>query len=152
MEQTELTVIICGKDNYISQSDTSFNRPTPREVFYEYYGLSGNLADMQQQMLCVQRYFGIEEPLEMIQLVLDYGTLIKDDETVSMYSRSCAEYFSRNHQIYYCIHQDMQSLRYHTHLLINPVSYIDGNIFDIKNINRFCEYLFHLSGIPAKVR
>ncbi len=108
---------------------------------------------MTRQMQCVQRYFGIEEPLEMIHLVVDYGTLVKDDKTASAYSESCAEYFCRNHQICYCTHQDMQSLRYHAHLLIDPIGYLDGKVLDVnlENMNRFCEYLSGLFRISVRL-
>ena len=105
MGQTELTVTICGKDGYIHKNSVFLN--TPREISHAYYGLSGSLNNMIHQMQCVQRYFGIEEPLEMIHLIVDYGDLVKDDETASAYSGLCAEYFSRNYQIYHCTHQDM---------------------------------------------
>ena len=151
MEQTELTVTICGKEGYIHKNSVSLN--TPREVSHAYYGLSGNLNNMTRQMQCVQRYFGIEEPMEMLHLVVDYGTLVKDDKTASAYSVSCEEYFCRNHQIYCCTYQDIPSLRYYTHILINPVSYTDGKVFHVndENMHQFCDYLFHLSRIPVKV-
>lgn len=142
MGQTELTVMICGKCNCVSEDNEVFI-PPDREVSYGCYGVSGISEDMLQQMLYVQRYFGVERPLEPIQMIVEYGTLIKDDKTASAYSESCAEYFCRNHQIDYCTHQDMQSLRYHVHLLINPISYIDGKVFDVndENMNRFCQYI-----------
>lgn len=98
---------------------------------------------MIQQMLCVQRYFGKEISPKMIHLIVDYGILVNDDETAVVYSRSCAKYFQQNHQIYHCTHQNIQLHGYHTHMLVNLVSYIDGNVFDagIKNMNRFCEYI-----------
>ncbi len=142
MEKTELTVTICGENGYISR-DNKIAPGFDRTVSYSCYGLSENPDDMIQQMVCVQRYFGMEEPLEMIHLIVDYGDLVKDDETASAYSESCAEYFCRNHQIYHCTHQDMQSLSYHVHLLINPISYLDGKILNpnIENMNRFCQYI-----------
>lgn len=151
MEQIELTVTICGKDGYIHKDNVSLN--APRTVCHAHYGLNGNLDNMLHQMQCVQRYFGIEEPLEMLHLVVDYGTLVKDDETASAYSVSCAEYFSKTHQIYCCTYQDIPSLRYYTHILLNPVSYIDGKVFGVngENMALFCDYLFHVSGIPVKV-
>ena len=152
MGQTELTVIICGENGYISRDD----KITPgfdRTVSYGCYGLSESPDGMLQQVVCVQRYFGMEEPLEMIHLIVDYGDLVKDDETASAYSESCAEYFSKNYQIYHCTHQDMQSLRYHAHLLINPISYLGEKVLDvnIENMNRFCEYLSSISGMPVKL-
>ena len=152
MEKTELTVMICGKGNYVSEDNEVFI-PPDREVSYGCYGVRGNSEDMLQQMLYVQRYFGVERPLEPIQMIVEYGILIKYDKTASAYSESCAEYFSRNHQIDYCTHQDMQSLRYHAHLLINPIGYLDGKVFDvnIENMNRFCEYLSSTLGMPVKL-
>ncbi|MBR4320001.1 MAG: hypothetical protein IKP69_08150 [Oscillospiraceae bacterium] len=151
MGQTELTVTICGKDGYIHKNSVFLN--TPREISHAYYGLSGSLNNMIHQMQCVQRYFGIEEPMEKLHLVVDYGTLVKDDETASAYNVSCAEYFCQHHQIYCCTYQDIPSLRYYAHILLNPVSYTDGKVFDVngENMALFCDYLFHLSGIPVKV-
>jgi len=152
MEQTELTVTICGKDGYISRDD-KIVPGFDRTVSYGCYGLSESPDNTVQQVTCVQRYFGIEEPLEMIHLIVDYGDSVKDDETASAYSGLCAEYFSRNYQIYHCTHQDMQSLRYHAHLLINPISYFDGKIFNTssQNMNRFCEYLSGLFRISVRL-
>ncbi len=150
MEQTELTVTICGKDGYIHKNSVSLN--TPREVSHAYYGLSGNLNNMTCQMQCVQRYFSMEEPMEMLHLVVDYGTLVKDDETAAAYSVSCAEYFGQTHQVCCCTYQDIPSLRYYTHILLNPIGYLDGKVFDAngENMASFCDYLFHLSGVPVK--
>ncbi|MBR4319175.1 MAG: hypothetical protein IKP69_03890 [Oscillospiraceae bacterium] len=152
MGHTELTVIICEKCNCVSEDNEVFI-PPDREVSYGCYGVISNQENMLQQMLYVQRYFGVERPLEPIQMIVEYGTLTKDDRTASAYSESCAEYFSRNHQIDYCIHQDMQSLRYHAHLLINPISYLDGKVLDVnvENMNRFCEYLSSISGMPVRL-
>lgn len=152
MGQTELTVIICGKCNCVSEDDEVFI-PPDREVSYGCYGVSSNQEDVLQQMLYVQRYFGVERPLEPIQMIVEYGTLTKDDKTASAYSESCAEYFSENHQIDYCTHQHILSKRYHMHLLINPISYLDGKVLDVnvENMNRFCEYLSSISGMPVKL-
>ena len=67
MEQTELTVNICGKDGYISRDD-KIVPGFDRTVSYGCYGLSESPDDTVQQVTCVQRYFGIEEPMEMIHL------------------------------------------------------------------------------------
>ena len=151
MEQTELTVTICGKDGYIHKNSVSLN--APREISHAYYGLSGSLNNMTRQMQCVQRYFGIEEPMEKLHLVVDYGTLVKDAETASAYNVSCAKYFGQTYQIYCCTYQDIPSLRYYTHILVNPVSYTDGKVIDVnlENMNRFCEYLSSTLGMPVRL-
>lgn len=152
MEKAELTVIVCSEDGYIPM-----NNVIPswfyKEISHEYYGFTGNLSDMLQQMAYVAQYFGKEEHPDMIHLVVDYGFLVKDDETASTYSWSCVEYFCRKHQIYCYTYQDMQSLRYYSYMLINPVSYIDGTIFNanINNMNTFCEHISKTLGIPSRL-
>ena len=48
MEKTELTVMICGKGNYVSEDNEVFI-PPDREVSYGCYGVSSNQEDMLQQ-------------------------------------------------------------------------------------------------------
>ena len=151
MEKCKLTVNLCGEKGNTSYRIGIFVK-SDREVSFGSYGLSYDLADIYQQIMYVKQYFGKEVNHEMIHLILKYGDYVNDDRTACVYSESCAEYFMKNYQIYYCTHQDIDSGKYHTHMLINPVSYVNGEMLNtsIENMNQFCEYISDLSGTPAE--
>ena len=146
MEQIELKVSLFGEkynnDNVPMVSD--------REVSVGCYGVSyHNIDEFYHQMKCVQQYFGTNTNQEVIHLIVEYGDLVKDDKTACACSESCAEYFIKDYQVYYCTHQSMGSDKYHTHLLVNPVSYNDGKVLstNVEACENFRKYLQRVIGI-----
>ena len=131
MEQIKLKVSLF-EEKFNTSNEDNVPMVSDREVSVGCYGVSyHNIDEFYHQMKCVQQYFGTNTNQEVIHLIVEYGDLVKDDKTACACSESCGEYFIKDYQVYYCTHQSIGSDKYHTHLLVNPVSYKDGKIFDV---------------------
>lgn len=151
MEGTGIIVNVGGEE-YLSPNNCVIS--SDREVSIGGYGLNPNDGnDVYHQMVYVSAYFGQTPEHWAVHLIVKYDGFIKDDATACKYSELCADYFVSKHQVYYCTHQDLASGRYHTHMLINSVSYVDGKLFDIssENMDKFCNYISKVTGQCCRV-
>lgn len=100
-------------------------------------------------MTAVKIYYNKRSGNPLIHIVISYGSEVKDIETAVSYGKKCAEYFASDYQIKYSTHKkDAGCSSYHTHIVINSVSYKDGHMFNsgYDNMNSFCEYVADVTG------
>ncbi|WP_413777963.1 relaxase/mobilization nuclease domain-containing protein [Ruminococcus sp. YRD2003] len=65
------------------------------------------------------------------------------------YGRECARYFFNRFQLLYCTHQkDTNCGSMHTHIIINAVSYLNGQMIvtGYEEMNAFCQHVAQVTG------
>ncbi|MDE5770565.1 MAG: relaxase/mobilization nuclease domain-containing protein [Ruminococcus sp.] len=123
------------------------------------YGVNPyNVESTVYQMIQVKKYFSKTSGNPLIHFIISYGTNVYDVETAAALSEKIASYFYDTYQTLWCLHEKerwhnerMTSL-YHTHIVINSVSYRNGRMYDGNphEINQFCNYVSGVTGQPNR--
>ena len=103
------------------------------------------------QMLCVKKYFQKTSGNPLFHFVIVHESRNVYDESQAVYlSKKIAEYFKDRYQVIWSVHRKGMKAKgkypgskYHTHLLINSVSYVDGKMYagNQRDIYGFLEYI-----------
>lgn len=94
------------------------------------YGVNPyNYIDAYNQMLTCKEYFFKTSGNPLAHIIVSFGASVTNSAMAWNLSQQCAAYFAPYYQVYYCLHnKDAGCSNYHTHLLINSVNYINGNM------------------------
>lgn len=121
-----------------------------RALYQGGYGVNSYSSnDAYNQMTATKAYYNKRSGNPLIHVVISYDSKVKDAETAASYGQKCAAYFASDYQVKYSTHnKDTGCSSYHTHLIINSVSYVDGHMFNssYENMNLFCEYVAGVTG------
>ncbi|WP_303821574.1 relaxase/mobilization nuclease domain-containing protein [Ruminococcus flavefaciens] len=101
------------------------------------------------QMLYTRQYFNKVSGNPLVHIIIAYNDQVKDLATAARYGQQCAQYFSPYYQILYCTHEkDNTCGSFHTHIIINAVSYINGQMIQTgyEEMNTFCNYVSQVTG------
>ena len=101
------------------------------------------------QMLATKRYFGKTSGNPLVHIVIAYNRSVKDAATAASYGQQIASYFASKFQLLYCTHaKDFTCGYYHTHLIINSVSFINGKMIQTgyDEMKAFCDYVQRVTG------
>lgn len=101
------------------------------------------------QMMATRRYFGKVSGNPLVHIVVAYNGEVKDIETAARFGHQCAQYFANRFQVMYCSHnKDMGCSSFHTHIIINAVSYINGQMIQTgyAEMNAYCDFVTQLTG------
>lgn len=101
------------------------------------------------QMLAVKRYFGKTSGNPLVHIVVAYNNQVQDIDTAAMYGDQCAQYFANRFQVLYCTHaKDFHCGNFHTHIIINSVSYINGQMIQtgFDEMKSYCDYITQVTG------
>lgn len=82
-------------------------------------------------------------------LVVAYNGSVKDIDTAASYGQQCAQFFSSRFQLLYCTHEkDVNCGHFHTHIIINAVSYINGQMIQTGygEMKAYCDYVAQVTG------
>lgn len=85
----------------------------------------------------------------LVHIVISYNKSVKEIETAALFGKECAKYFSSEYQLMYCTHDsDSEGSYFHTHIIINSVSYIDGHMIvtGYDEMKKFCDYVSEVTG------
>ncbi len=119
------------------------------------YGVSANSVQIAyEQMFAIKKYYGKTTGNQLIHLVISYDGSVTSKEQACALSCKLASYYKNEYQVLYCTHsKDRRCSGYHTHMIINSVSYRDGKMFisSIENMNRFGKYVSEVTGRKVKV-
>ncbi len=126
-----------------------------RAIFSNGYGLSANsVQTAYEQMLAIKKYYGKTTGNQLMHLVISYDSSVTSKEQACALSCKLASYYKNEYQVLYCTHsKDRGCSGYHTHMIINSVSYRDGKMFisSIENMNQFCKYVSEVTGRKVKL-
>ena len=119
------------------------------------YGVSANSVQIAyEQMFAIKKYYGKTTGNQLIHLVISYDGSVTSKEQACALSCKLASYYKNDYQVLYCTHsKDRGCSGYHTHMIINSVSYRDGKMFisSIENMNQFCKYVSEVTGRKVKL-
>lgn len=136
------------------------------DVYYEnmnnhtlsgyYDGFNINPYDAYNQMMTIKQYFGKTSGNQLIHIIVSFNSKVFYPDLAMALSRNIAKYYADRYQIIYGIHADTRHSNknpkkvvsyYHTHLIINSVSFIDGRMFAESkgDISNFVEHIKHIT-------
>lgn len=101
------------------------------------------------QMVQNRQYFGKISGNPLVHIVIAYDLSVTDLATAARYGDFGAHFFADRFQLLYCTHEkDFEYGHYHTHIIINSVSFINGYMIQTgyKEMREFCDYLESVIG------
>ncbi|MDD6060193.1 MAG: relaxase/mobilization nuclease domain-containing protein [Ruminococcus sp.] len=101
------------------------------------------------QMLIVRQWFNKVSGNPLVHIVIAYNDKVKELAVAAEYGKKCAMYFAGKYQVLYCTHlKDTTCGSMHTHIIINAVSYQNGQMITTgyNEIFFFCEYVAKVTG------
>ena len=114
------------------------------------YGVNPyDYMEVYNQMMTCKEFFNKTSGNPLAHIIVSYGASVKDAVTAWKYSQRCAGYFAPFYQVYYCLHnKDAGCSSFHTHLLINSVSYTNGKMISTGNdtMQPFTEFVSGITG------
>ncbi|MGN1086274.1 MAG: relaxase/mobilization nuclease domain-containing protein [Porcipelethomonas sp.] len=127
--------------NYVSDSRAQYrggygvNPFKPTDAFYK--------------MIQIRQKYGKVSGNPLVHIVVSYDKTVKDIETAGLFGKECAKYFADRFQVIFCSHEsDNECPTFHTHIIVNSVSYIDGRmiITGHDEVKKFCDYVSEVTG------
>lgn len=119
------------------------------------YGVNPYDSDMAyRQMMAVRKYYTKTSGNPLVHIVIAYANSVRDMNTAIMYGEKCAAYFNSGYQYMLCTHCcDDEYYSFHTHIIINSVSYINGKMFDsnYSEMNLFSNYVADVTGQITRI-
>lgn len=101
------------------------------------------------QMIRTRQYFGKVSGNPLVHIVIAYDNSVRNIETASQFGQQCAYYFANRFQLLYCTHEkDVSCGHFHTHIIINSVSYINGQMIQTgyAEMNDYCRFVTQVTG------
>ena len=101
------------------------------------------------QMLITRKYFNRVSGNPLVHIVIAYNDKVKELAVAAEYSKKCADFFAGKYQVLYCTHlKDTTCGSMHTHIIINAVSYQNGQMIQTgyQEMHFFCEYVAKVTG------
>ncbi len=101
------------------------------------------------QMMAVRQYFGKVSGNPLVHIVVAYNDSVRDINTAAKFGQQCAQFFSSRFQLLYCTHEkDVYCGHFHTHIIINAVSYINGQMIQTgyAEMKAYCNYVTKVTG------
>lgn len=126
-----------------------------RDDFVTALGFGVDCFDMDEayyQMLQVRRFYGKESGNPLIHFIYAFDTKVKRQEEAIRLSAKIMAYFQSHYQILVGMHRkydkDANCMRYHIHLIINSVSYMNGKMISTwkTEIEDFRLYIQNVTG------
>ncbi len=101
------------------------------------------------QMMAVRQYFGKASGNPLVHIVVAYNNSVKDINTAARFGQQCANFFSSRFQVLYCTHKkDFHCGHFHTHIIINSVSFINGQMIQTgyNEMKSYCDFITQVTG------
>lgn len=106
-----------------------------------------------EQMMYTKRYFNKTSGNPLVHIIVGYTKNVTSMNAAAVYGNSIARMFADRYQVLYCTHQydDEYYNWYHTHLIVNSVSYVNGAMMETgyREMNQFCKQLSGLLNEPC---
>lgn len=100
------------------------------------------------QMMCTKRFFNKTGGNPLIHIIVSYSKEVQSYETATRYGWFIANYYADRFQSVFCTHGFDNGNWYHSHIIINSVSYINGAMFDssFKEMKKLRDYVAKITG------
>lgn len=105
------------------------------------------------QMMCVREYFGKVSGNPLMHFIVSFDECVHKDKGACILGDRIASYFKMDYQTLWCVHAKKRSYsRYHVHIVINSVSYINGKMYNSSRdvISEFCKYVMRVTGVECR--
>lgn len=99
-------------------------------------------------MLAVKQFYRKTSDNPLLHIVVSYNEKVKDIITATRLSTKIAGFFNE-YQYVYCTHEkDRECSWFHMHLVINSVSYLNGNLISswVGYMQQFCAHVSAITG------
>ena len=99
-------------------------------------------------MLAVKQFYRKISDNPLLHIVVSYNEKVKDIITATRLSNKIAGFFN-GYQYVYCTHEkDRECSWFHMHLVINSVSYLNGNLISswVGYMQQFCAHVSAITG------
>ncbi len=99
-------------------------------------------------MLAVKQFYRKTSDNPLLHIVVSYNEKVKDIITATHLSTKIAGFFNE-YQYVYCTHEkDRECSWFHMHLVINSVSYLNGNLISswVGYMQQFCAHVSAITG------
>ncbi len=122
---------------------------------YRAHGLSAHGVSLYSselvyhQMMGIKKYYGKTSTNPLVHFIISYDRSVADMLKAIGYTQAIAVCFKNQFQTIQCAHEkDRDHSWYHTHIVVNSVSYVDGKMLNtsLENMNRFCKYVGDITG------
>lgn len=127
----------------------------PEQVSFGCYGVSCCDPDAAfTQMMAVKKYFGKTSGNPLIHLIISYDDCVRDILDAVETSKSIVSYFTPRYQLIWALHHKERGCsKYHLHIVLNSVSYVDGKMAHtgIYEVNQFAQYVSSCTGAKTWV-
>lgn len=121
-----------------------------RALYRGGYGVNPyNYEEAYNQMQITRQYFNKVSGNPLVHIVIAYNDKVKDLSVAAQYGQECASYFGIRFQVLYCTHlKDTNCGSMHTHIIINAVSYLNGQMIvtGYNEMNAFCQHVAQVTG------
>lgn len=99
-------------------------------------------------MLAVKQFYRKTSDNPLLHIVVSYNEKVKDIITATRLSTKIAGFFN-GYQYVYCTHEkERECSWFHMHLVINSVSYLNGNLISswVGYMQQFCAHVSAITG------
>lgn len=121
-----------------------------RALYKGGYGVNPyDYEDAYNQFVYTRQYFCKVSGNPLVHIVIAYNNQVKDLYTAAQYGNKCVQFFTPRFQLLYCTHEkDTTCGSFHTHIIINSVSYINGQMINtsFEEMKAFCDYVSQVTG------
>ena len=118
------------------------------------YGVNPFVIDLANlQMLFIKVCYGKESGNPLIHIIVSLDQCAQTIEKACEYADEFARYYKNKYQVIWAVHEkERGASRFHVHLIINSVSYVNGKMFhgDLSEMNAYSRYISKLT--KQKVR
>ena len=111
------------------------------------------------EMLIVREFFGKVSGNPLIQFIVSYDSKVNNAHIASALTKEIAKFLDDRHQYIWVLHYkpriEVTGLNacYHAHIVINPVSYVDGKMYSgsPENVHAFARYIAGITGTSVRI-
>ena len=143
-----------NKDNKYLRRACAYLENDERAICCGGYGVDPyNLDYTYNQMMAVKRYYSKTSGNPLMHFVVSYDDSVSDVFRATQISETIAGYFASEYQVLWCLHQkDRECSSYHTHMVVNSVSYRNGKMFHSgpNELNAFASYISDVTGSTCR--
>ncbi len=112
-----------------------------------------------EEMLFVKKYFGKVSGNPLIQFVVSYDSNVSNAGIASLVTEEVASFLSDSYQYIWVVHYEPRLEEskmyacYHAHIVINSVSYANGNMYSgkLEDIRSFAQHIADVTGGQVKI-
>lgn len=109
------------------------------------YGVNPYDPDLAYtQMHYIKIYYGKESRNPLIHIMISLDDCAQTKEKACEFAEKFARYYKNDYQVLWALHgKERGSSKYHIHMILNSVSYVNGKMFhgDVGEMKKYCNFI-----------